>query len=123
MIAKTQCAKPQPWGGGFLSSRYLGLRAVALVLLFGAAHLAGLRESTTFLTGTAAASGASLQSSAYAGGLYILLYLGFVVLAPILALAAALLYFWERRDRRVSLPSATKAQPTATEPPISHEPL
>ena len=122
MIANAQCAKPRPRSGEFLSSRYLGLRAVVLVLLFGAAHLAGLRESTTFLTGTAA-PGTSLLSSAYCGGLYILLYLGFVVLAPILTLAAVLLYFWEWRDQRVDLPAAIAAQPAATEPPITHEPL
>jgi hypothetical protein len=57
--------------------------ALAIAAAFGAAHLAGLREHTALLSGTSAASPAL-------GVGYALLYFAFVVVAPILALAAGI---------------------------------
>jgi len=84
------------WRDEFLSPRYLLARAIILSLLFGIVHFAGLREYTTFLTGTTAKAGVSLQASAWYGTIYILLYLGFVVVAPILVIAAGLLVGWQK---------------------------
>lgn len=84
------------WHGEFFSSRYFWVRALALVLLFATAHLAGLREYTTFLSGTTGSPDVSIRLSAFYGMLYIALYIGCVVVAPVLILAAGLLTLWQR---------------------------
>jgi hypothetical protein len=89
-------AKSRGWGGEFCSTRYFLMRALALGVLFLLAHLAGLREYTTFLSGTAANPEAGLRWSSFLGMIYIVLYLGFVVTAPILILAAGLLAVGKR---------------------------
>jgi len=77
------------------SPRYLVIRALMLGVLFFLAHLAGLREYTAFLSGTAAGQ-TTMGWSVFYGTVYIVLYLGVVVLAPILAIAAGLLVLWEK---------------------------
>ena len=88
--------KSRGWGGEFCSTRYFLMRALALGVLFLVAHLAGLREYTTFLSGTAANPEAGLRVSSFLGMVYILLYLGVVVMAPILILAAGLVAVGKR---------------------------
>jgi hypothetical protein len=70
-----------------------GLAARALVLLLSLAlvHALGWREHTTFLSGTPTTAAIGRATAAVLGLLYILAYLGAVVLAPILLLASALL--------------------------------
>ena len=82
--------------GEFLSAKYFLIRAGVLVVLFLIVQLAGLREHTSFLSGTPAAPGLSVEESATLGVTYIVFYLGAVVIAPILALAAAMLTIWQR---------------------------
>ena len=84
------------WGGEFFSPRYFLMRALALGLFFLIAHLAGLREYTTFLSGTTGSPEMSLRLSAFYGMLYVTLYLGCVVVAPILILSAGLLTLWQK---------------------------
>ena len=88
--------KIRGFGGEFCSTRYFLMRALALGVLFLVAHLAGLREYTTFLSGTAANPEAGLRWSSFLGMVYIVLYLGFVVAAPILVLTAGLLAVGKR---------------------------
>ena len=90
---------------GVLSPNGLLLRALLLVVAFAICEAAGLRAHTTFLSGTAASAG-SWQSSVVWGVTYILAYLGFVLLAPILLLAAVLLSFWGRLESRGRSPHA-----------------
>ena len=60
-------------------------------------HLGGWRaNSTIFLSGTAASASGALQASAVLGVIYIVAYFGFVLVAPILLLAAAILFSLER---------------------------
>jgi hypothetical protein len=62
------------------------LRSAALVVgLFAALHVAGARESTSVLSGTASSSGA-----VFLGGAYAAAYFGTVLGAPIVVIAAAL---------------------------------
>jgi hypothetical protein len=89
--------KIRGWGGEFCSTRYFLMRALTLAVLFLAAQLAGLREYTTFLSGTAANPEAGLRWSSFLGMIYIAVYLGFVVAAPILILAAGLLAVGKRK--------------------------
>jgi hypothetical protein len=95
--------------GEFFTPKYFVVRAVALALFFFVAHILGLREYTTFLTGTTGRPGVNLETSALLGTIYICLYLGFMVAAPILALAAGLLVVWEMLRRRHAVVNPTES--------------
>jgi len=71
-------------------------RAAIITVVFALCHLLGWREHTTFLTGTPAAAGTGLSTSAALGTIYMAAYFGFVLLNPILLLAAGILFVWER---------------------------
>ena len=89
------------WSGAFFSSKYFLVRAAVIGVLFLIAHLAGLRDYTTFVTGTTGNPNVSLQLSALYGSIYLVLYMGCVVLAPIFVLAAGLLMVWERAQAKL----------------------
>ena len=80
----------------FFSTKYFLIRGLELAALFLVAQLAGLREYTTFLSGTTGDLGTTLERSGLYGTAYIVLYLGCVVVAPILLLAAGLLILWQK---------------------------
>jgi hypothetical protein len=84
-------------------------RALLIALAFGVCHLLGWREHTTFLSGTAASADASLQRTSTLGVIYLVAYFGFVLLTPILILAAMLLKCAERVRRK----------PTSGQDPLS----
>jgi len=84
------------WSGAFFSAKYFLVRALALGILFLAAQVAGLREYTTFISGTAGAPDVSMQTSALYGAAYLALYMGCVVVAPIMLVAAGLLAILEK---------------------------
>lgn len=62
--------------------------ALLLTVLFLATHLLGFREHVGILSGT---SSLNVQDMFF-GSLYLLLYLGFVVLAPIMLLAGIFVF-------------------------------
>ena len=79
-----------------LSPRGLLLRAAALTVLFLIVHAAGLREYTSVLSGT---SPTGIRMDVWGGVLgvaYVALYFGFVLLVPVLALAAGVFLFLQR---------------------------
>lgn len=76
--------------GGFIA------RAVLIAFFFVICQAAGWREHTTFLSGTTASEGGSANASTLLGVIYMASYFGFVLLTPILLLAAAFLAFWTR---------------------------
>jgi len=78
----------------FLSPRGFVTRALLLTFIFGICELAGWREHTTFISGTATSVDAGINSSVTFGLIYMLAYFGFVLVAPILLLAAAMLAAW-----------------------------
>ena len=80
----------------FLSARDLLQRAVALSGLFLLAHIAGLREFTSVLNGTVGSTSINVKLGTYLAAVYILLYLAFVILVPILILAAIMLGLWRQ---------------------------
>ena len=80
----------------FLSARDLLQRAGAISALFLVAHLAGLREFTSVLNGTIGSVAAGWKLSGFLALIYILLYLAFVILVPVLVLAAMILAVWRR---------------------------
>jgi len=75
----------------FLSARDLLQRALGISGLFLLAQLAGLREFTSVLNGTVGSVAAGWKLSGFLALIYILLYLAFVILVPILILAAVIL--------------------------------
>ena len=72
------------------------VRAFAITAIFGVCHAAGWREHTTFLSGTPASADGGGRSSEVLGLIYMTAYFGFVLLAPILWLAAGILAGWQR---------------------------
>ena len=64
------------------------MRAAALAIVFAALHAFGLREYTMLITGTTPDGRPANPVSMALAIMYMLAYLGTVVLAPMLALAA-----------------------------------
>jgi hypothetical protein len=75
----------------FLSARDLLQRAAVISVLFLALHLAGFREFTGVLNGTIGSLTLGWKLSAFLAVIYIVFYLAFVVLVPVLILAAGIL--------------------------------
>lgn len=84
----------------FLSARDLVQRAAGISVLFLLAHLAGLREFTSVLNGTAGSLAVNVKLGTFLAAVYILLYLAFVILVPVLTLAAILLMIRQRYTRK-----------------------
>jgi hypothetical protein len=84
----------------FLSPKDLLQRAVAISLLFLVVHLAGFREFTSVLNGTIGSVAVGWKLSGFLALIYILLYLAFVILVPVLILAAMILAVWQRWVRK-----------------------
>jgi len=79
-------ARDPPRATGRPRARGLLLLGLAILIGYGVATLAGLRDEVAVLTGTFGSAG-----SAVGGVLYVLLHLAATVLAPILLLGAALI--------------------------------
>ncbi len=86
----------------FLSARDLLQRAGAISVLFLALHLAGFREFTGVLNGTIGSLALGWKLSAFLAVIYIVFYLAFVVLVPVLLLAAGILIVARRLIRKSS---------------------
>jgi hypothetical protein len=71
-------------------------RALLLVVVFGICELAGWREHTTFISGTVTSTDAGINASATLGLIYMLAYFGFVLAAPILIIAAFVIFILRR---------------------------
>ena len=78
----------QLWWAEFCSPKDFVRRAAVIAFLFLVAHLAGLREYTSFLSGTVPSPDTSWKLTIFFGLIYLVLYFAFVLLAPILLLAA-----------------------------------
>ena len=92
----------------FLSAKDLLQRAIAISGLFLVVHLAGFREFTGVLNGTIGSLALGWNLSAFLAVIYIVFYLAFVILVPVLVLAAVILMigsrFLENRKRRPTRP-------------------
>jgi hypothetical protein len=72
------------------------VRALIISGLYCVSELVGLREYTTFLTGTSANLNLSWHTAATLGLIHLLLYLAFILLVPVCLIAAGLLASWNR---------------------------
>jgi hypothetical protein len=79
-----------------LSPAGLVLTALFILLAFGICEAIGLREYTTVISGTVAVPGASFKTSFFLALIYLATYFAFVLLLPILVIAAALLVVWKK---------------------------
>jgi len=86
----------------FLSAKDLLQRAAVISALFLAVHLAGFREFTGVLNGTIGSLTLGWKLSAFLAVIYIVFYLAFVALVPILILAAGILTVGRRLLRKSS---------------------
>jgi hypothetical protein len=86
----------------FLSPRDMLQRAAAISGLFLLVHLAGFREFTSILNGTIGSLALGWKLSAFLAAIYIMLYLAFVILVPVLVLAAVILLVWQRLRQKSS---------------------
>ena len=87
------------WRAELFSPKDLLRRAVVVAVIFLGVHIAGLRDYTCILNGTAASVELGRGMSAFLGLAYVFAYLAFVLLVPILLLAAAILTGWHRLSR------------------------
>jgi hypothetical protein len=84
------------WRAEFFSPKDFVRRAFVIALFYLVVHLAGLREFTSLLNGTVGSVQLGWATSGFLGLTYIFVYLAFVLLVPVLLLAAALLTTWRR---------------------------
>ena len=87
-------------GADFFSPKDFVRHAVLILVLFGIAHVLGLRDFTTIISGTMASPALGAETCALLGMGYMALYFGTVVLAPVLLIAAALLKIGQHVNRR-----------------------
>jgi hypothetical protein len=92
------------WKANAFSPAAFLARAIIIAVLFGISELLGLREYTTFLSGTSASLNLSWQTGATLGLIHLLLYVAFILLAPVLLITAGLLTAWNRRTGRRRIP-------------------
>lgn len=86
----------------FLSPRDMLQRAAAICVVYLLLHLAGLREFTGILNGTIGSLALGWKLSAFLAVIYIIFYLAFVILVPVLVLAAIMQMAWQRFCRKSS---------------------
>jgi hypothetical protein len=84
----------------FLSAKDMLQRVAAISVVYLVMHLAGLREFTGILNGTIGSLSLGWNLSAFLAVIYIVFYLMFVVLVPVLILAAAILTIWQWLGRK-----------------------
>lgn len=82
-------------GADFLAPKDFVRHAGLIGVLFLVAHICGLREFTSIISGTMVEPRLGPDLCALLGWGYAALYFGTVVLAPILLIAAGLLKVWE----------------------------
>ena len=76
------------------------IRAIIITVLFSSSELLGLREYTTFLSGTSANVNLTWQTASFLGLIHLLIYVAFILLVPISLITAALIAVWTRWKRR-----------------------
>lgn len=82
--------------GSSPSALYLLEWAAFLIVLFLIAHLAGLREFTSILNGTIGSTNMNWQIASWLGVAYVLIYLGVVLIVPILLLGALIIKLYQK---------------------------
>jgi hypothetical protein len=101
------------WKADAFSPTAFVVRAIIITACYCLSELAGLREYTTFLSGTSANVNVSWQNAATLGLIHLLLYVAFILLAPVSLICAGLVFLWN--TRRGCTQITTQTEPTAAE--------
>jgi len=103
---RQRCARL--WRAKFCSPGDFVRRAAVIAFLFLLAHLAGLSEYTSFLSGTVPSPDTDWKLTIFFGLIYLVSYFAFVLVAPVLLLAAGILQCWrifaQRRTSESDVP-------------------
>jgi hypothetical protein len=102
------------WKADAFSPTAFVVRAIIIAVFFFLSEMLGLREYTTFLSGTSANLNVSWQTAATLGFIHLLLYVAFILLAPASLITAGLLVAWNTWTGRQRLPKHAPAVSTAT---------
>lgn len=81
---------------GTFSPTAFFVRAAIISFFFAISEIAGLREYTTFLSGTSANLNVSWQTAATLGLVHLLLYVAFILLVPASLITAGLLVAFDK---------------------------
>ncbi len=84
------------WKADAFSPTAFVARAIIIAVCYCLSELAGLREYTTFLSGTSANLNVSWQTAATLGLIHLLLYVAFILLVPVSLITAGLLLLWDK---------------------------
>jgi len=84
------------WKVEAFSPTALMVRAAVLTALYAVSCAAGLKEYTTFLSGTSPNVNLSWHTASTLGLIHLLLHFSFILLVPILLITAGLLAAWNR---------------------------
>lgn len=87
------------WKADAFSPTAFVVRAIIIAVCYCLSELAGLREYTTFLSGTSANLNVSWQTAATLGLIHMLLYVAFILLVPVSIITASLLLVWNKWRR------------------------
>ncbi len=79
-----------------LSAKGLFVRAIVLFCAFLVSHLAGFRRFTGFLCGTLETGAAARGLFALFGVLYVILFMLFTIVVPVLIIGAILVYTYTK---------------------------
>jgi len=88
------------WKADAFSPTAFVARAAIIAVCYCLSELTGLREYTTFLSGTSANLNVSWQTAATLGLIHLLLYVAFILLVPVSLITAALLLIWNKWQGR-----------------------
>jgi hypothetical protein len=88
------------WKADTFSPTAFVARAVIITIFFCVSELAGLREYTTFLSGTSGNPSMDWQTAAVLGLIHLLLYVAFILFVPVSLITAGLLSVWNYWTRR-----------------------
>jgi len=91
------------WRAPMFSPTGLLTRAVLLTVIYLVLHLAGWRENTSILCGTAPTGNLSDRYAEVYGVIYVLFYFAVMVLVPILVIAAGMLAIVARCSKSSTL--------------------
>ncbi len=84
------------WKADAFSPTAFVARAIIIAACYFLSELVGLREYTTFLSGTSANLNMSWQTAATLGLIHLLLYVAFILLVPVSLITAGLLLLWDK---------------------------
>jgi hypothetical protein len=107
------------WKADAFSPTAFAVRAGIIAVLYCLSELAGLREYTTFLSGTSANLDVSWQTATTFGLIHLMLYVAFILLVPVSLITAGLLLLRDKwSGRSQALEQAAHATVNLVEPKV-----